>query len=167
MRVSIIAAMDNNRVIGKDNGLPWHLPEDMTNFKRRTFGKPVIMGRKTFESIGGPLLGRTNIVLTRQPWPVEDGVRFSLDMEKALSFARSLSDEVMIVGGAQVYEQALEFADRMYLTEIDGEYEGDTWFPKFDRDEWQEKLCLESPHDCVSPPYNFLILDRKKDGTVS
>lgn len=166
MRVSIIAAMDNNRVIGKDNGLPWHLPEDMKRFKRRTMGKPVIMGRKTFVSIGGPLPGRTNTVLCRTPWPHEDSVRFVQSLEEALSLYYD-ANEVMIIGGAQVYEQAIPIADRMYLTEIDAEYEGDTWFPEFDKDEWQEKLCLESHAKGMSPPYALRILDRKKDGTVS
>lgn len=135
MKISLIAAMDKNRLIGVKNGLPWHLPADFKHFKQVTMGKPVVMGRKTFESIGRPLPGRTNVVVSRKGFQAE-GVVSVENIEQAL-LAVADAEEIMIIGGANFYEQMISKADRMYLTYVDTECEGDAWFPEFDVSEWQ------------------------------
>lgn len=135
MIISLIAAMDKNRLIGRENGLPWHLPADFAHFKKVTMGKPVVMGRKTYESIGKALPGRLNIVISRGGFKVGDAVVVS-DIEQALDAAGNV-EEVMIIGGASFYKQMIDRADRMYLTRVDAECEGDAWFPKFDENQWQ------------------------------
>ncbi|GMR08810.1 MAG: type 3 dihydrofolate reductase [Gammaproteobacteria bacterium] len=163
MSISIIAAMDKHRVIGTENRLPWRLPADMQWFRRHTLGKPVVMGRKTFASLGRPLAGRTNIVITRDPGFRVDGVVVVHNIDDAIEAARKVGQEVMIIGGASFYEQMLPRADKLYLTLVDGEFDGDAWFPEFDMAEWRE---LESnrydadeknPHD-----YRFVILERRE-----
>lgn len=141
--LALIAAMSRNRVIGVDNKLPWYLPEDLQFFKRMTQGKPLVMGRKTFESIGRALPGRLNIVVTRDPAFEAPGVRVCHDLASAFDLAdhQALIDgveEIMIMGGAQIYEQALPWASRLYLTEVDIEIEGDARFPEWDEAEWRE-----------------------------
>ena len=126
--ISIIAAMDQNRLIGANNQLPWRLPADMRWFRKNTLGKPVIMGRKTFESLGKPLPDRSNIVVSRDPAFEAEGCRVFTDTETALSYAAGLGDELMIIGGASFYGQMLERADRLYLTVIRQVFEGDAWF---------------------------------------
>jgi len=139
MMLSLIVAMANNRVIGKDGAIPWHIPEDMKHFKRLTMGKPIIMGRKTYESIGKSLSGRTNIVVTRNPDFEAEGVTVTHSLLEALEFAKTLnSEEIFVIGGEQLYAAALPDADRLYLTYVDTEVEGDTFFPEFDRNEWRE-----------------------------
>jgi dihydrofolate reductase len=135
MIISLIAAMDRNRLIGCDNGLPWHLPDDFKHFKAITMGKPVIMGRKTFESIGKPLPGRKNIVLSRTGFKAS-GIKVVPDIDQALTEAND-AEEVMIIGGANLYRQMIDRADRMYLTQVDGQFTGDAWFPEFGLDEWE------------------------------
>ncbi|MDX3775052.1 type 3 dihydrofolate reductase [Chromatiaceae bacterium AAb-1] len=130
MKISMIAAMANNRVIGLDNKMPWHLPADLKHFKAVTTGKPVIMGRKTFESIGRPLPGRRNIVISRQQAPADTPVEWVSDIELALQRAAG-SEEVMIIGGAEIYRQCLPLASRLYLTLIDTDVAGDTCFPEY------------------------------------
>lgn len=167
MKLAIIVAQAKNRVIGINNKLPWHLPEDLRYFKQVTMAKPIIMGRNTFESIGRPLPGRTNIVISRQAGYAPDNVKVVSSLEAAVELAESIclingNDEAMVIGGAQIYAQAMERADRLYLTEVDAEIEGDAWFPEFDRDNWQEvgreDFAAEGPN-----PYNysFIVLDRK------
>lgn len=134
MIISLIAAMDKNRLIGKENGLPWHLPADFKHFKEVTMGKPIIMGRKTFESIGKPLPGRKNIVISRKGFSA-DGITVVDSIEKALKAVES-TDEVMVIGGASFYEQMIDRADRMYLTLVEAEFVGDAWFPDFDSKDW-------------------------------
>lgn len=130
LRVSIIAALGRNRELGKDNQLLWHIPDDLKRFKRLTLGHPVIMGRKTFDSIGKPLPGRPNIVVTRDAAWAREGVCIAHSIDEALESAKSLdSAEVFVIGGAQIYEQALPYADKLYLTIIDDEKEGDVFFP--------------------------------------
>ncbi|GGQ18220.1 type 3 dihydrofolate reductase [Shewanella litoralis] len=136
MRIAMIAAMANNRVIGKDNKMPWHLPEDLRHFKAMTLSKPVIMGRKTYESIGRPLPGRHNIVISRNSQLVIDGVTCVLNFEQAL-IAAGECEEVVVIGGGQLYEQLLAQADVLYLTMIDLDVEGDTHFPHWDDGSWQ------------------------------
>lgn len=147
MVISLIAAMTQNRVIGKDNQMPWHLPADLGHFKRVTLGKPVVMGRKTYESIGRPLPGRLNIVLTRAhpcPEPTEN-LKYAHTPEQAIALADG-AEEVMIIGGETVYKLFLPFASRAYLTYIDTTLEGDATFPLLD-DSWQEKTVTEHPAD--------------------
>jgi dihydrofolate reductase len=135
--LTLVAAMAAGRVIGIDNRLPWHLPEDLRHFKSVTLGKPVIMGRKTYESIGRPLPGRRNIVVTRNPAWSADGVECAGGIEAALSLAGEV-DEVCLIGGAELYAQALPHADRLLLTELDLHVDGDAWFPAFASTDWQE-----------------------------
>ncbi|RDH81674.1 MAG: type 3 dihydrofolate reductase [endosymbiont of Galathealinum brachiosum] len=134
MIISLIAALDKNRLIGADNGMPWHLPADFKHFKEITMGKPVIMGRKTFESIGRPLPGRQNIVISRNGFSA-DGITSVNSIDAALQLVSDI-EEVMIIGGANIYQQMIEKSDRLYLTHVDAECEGDAWFPEFDVLEW-------------------------------
>ncbi len=166
MRISMIAALADNRVIGRDGDMPWHLSEDMRYFKAKTLGKPVIMGRQTFESMGRPLPRRPNIVVTRNRDFAAADVAVAHDIEAALTLAKGQlgdGDEVMIIGGGQIYEQALRFADRLYLTEIHAKPDGDTFFPEFDRAEWRE-VRREAQATPDSLDYDFVILERIVDG---
>ncbi|WP_163932134.1 type 3 dihydrofolate reductase [Paraferrimonas sp. SM1919] len=137
MQISLIAAMAHNRVIGKDNQMPWHLPEDLQHFKKMTLGKPVVMGRKTFESIGRPLPGRHNIVISRNPDYQPEGVTVVDSFEKAYQLEKD-TEELMVMGGGQLYLQTLPKADNLYLTFIDLEVEGDTQFPHWDDGCWTQ-----------------------------
>ncbi|TCN77579.1 dihydrofolate reductase [Vibrio crassostreae] len=128
MIISMIAAMANNRVIGKDNQMPWHLPADFAWFKRSTMGKPVVMGRKTYDSIGRPLPGRLNVVISRDASLEIEGVTTVTSIDKALELVNDV-DEVMIIGGGSIYETCLPKADKLYLTYIDFDVDGDTQFP--------------------------------------
>lgn len=156
--VAIIAAVAENGVIGHGNGIPWRLPSDFAHFKRMTMGKPLIMGRKTFESIGRPLPGRTNIVVTRQEGYQPDGVLVISSLEAALQHAQEIAkadraNEVMIGGGAEIYRQALPLADRMYLSQVALEPEGDTFFPPIDFEQWKaagEISVAPHPNDSAS-----------------
>ena len=134
MIISIIAAMDKNRLIGSDNGLPWHLPADFKHFKEVTLGKPVLMGRKTFESIGRPLPGRKNIVISRSGFSA-DGVDVVDSIDSGLELVED-AEEVMIIGGANIYEQMISRAEKMYLTFVDADCKGDAWFPEINQLEW-------------------------------
>jgi len=127
--------MDKNRLIGSENGLPWHLPADFKHFKEVTLGKPVLMGRKTFESIGRPLPGRKNIVISRSGFTADgiegvDGIEVGLDLVADV-------EEVMIIGGANIYDQVIPLAKKMYLTYVDAEFEGDAWFPEINQADWR------------------------------
>ncbi len=132
VKISMIAAMANNRVIGQDNKMPWHLPADLQHFKAVTMSKPVIMGRKTFESIGRPLPGRKNIIISRNTEYSAPGIEVVASPEAALSLAYE-SDEVMIIGGGNIYQQFLERADSLYLTFIELDVDGDTQFPDYEK----------------------------------
>jgi len=136
-RVSVIAALAKNRVIGIENRLPWRLPEDLAHFKALTLGHPILMGRKTFESLGRPLPGRTNIVITRNPDYCRDGCLVADSIPAALALCADV-DEVFFIGGAELYAQVIPLADRLYLTEVDIEAEGDAWFPEYDRSAFRE-----------------------------
>ena len=136
MRLSIIAAMSANRVIGNNNNLPWRLPADLKRFKSLTMGHHLIMGRKTFESIGQPLPGRTTVVITHQTGFAPEGVLVAHSIDQALHVVAG-DDEVFVAGGAQIYQQMLPRADRLYLTSIHAEFEGDTNFPEFEESDWQ------------------------------
>ena len=165
MRIALIAAVAANGVIGHDNQLPWHLPEDLKAFKRITLGKPLIMGRKTYESIGRPLPGRTNIILSRQSDWAPEGVRVAADLEQAFAIARQVlgdKDEVMVIGGEQIYRLALPFADRLYLTLVDCEVMGDTRFPDIDPALWREVSRKPGRSETESITFSFVIWDRVK-----
>jgi len=134
--INIIAAMAKNRVIGCDNKLPWHIHEDLQNFKRLTSGNVVIMGRKTFESIGKALPNRVNIVISSS-MPQKEGIIVCKTVEEALQKAESYDKEIFIIGGATVYQQTIPLADRMYLSYVKGDYHGDAFFPEFDESKWK------------------------------
>jgi len=160
-RISLIAAMTDDRVIGIGNRLPWKLPADMRWFRRHTLGKPIVMGRKTFESFGAkPLPERLNIVITRDPDYRAEGAVVVHDIDAALRAAGE-ADEVLIIGGASFYEQMLPRADRLYLTFVHADIEGDAWFPEFDPSAWHEIHREDHPADEKNPyPYSFVILER-------
>ncbi|MEH6515492.1 MAG: dihydrofolate reductase [Halioglobus sp.] len=143
INLALIVAVAENGVIGRDNGLPWHLPDDLKYFKRVTMGKPILMGRKTFESIGRPLPGRTNIVISANPDYQANGVRVVSSLEEALALAEDIAtidgaEELMVIGGARIYAAALPRASRLYLTEVHAEVAGDAYLPPLDLQFWQE-----------------------------
>lgn len=148
--LSLICAMDKNRLIGKNNALPWHLPADLAFFKKTTMGKPIIMGRRTFESIGKPLPGRQNIVITSNPDWFAEGCDVADGIDAALEQAGS-APEVMLIGGASLYEQTINQADRLYLTLIDHAFEGDTWFPEIDLRQWVEVEAISVDSNDETP----------------
>lgn len=151
--LSLVSAMDSNRLIGKDNTLPWRLPADLAFFKRTTMGKPIIMGRKTFASIGKALPGRQNIVVTRDPDFDAPGCDIAPSLEQATTLAGDV-DEVMLIGGASLYEQTINSADCIYMTLIHHVFNGDTWFPEIKTDQW--KLASREDFDAdETNPYRY------------
>lgn len=136
--LNLMVAYDRNRIIGADGSLPWHYPQDLKHFKRTTMGHAIIHGRKSFEDFGKPLPGRRNIILTRRPGYQASGCEVVSDLASAIALARETDPEPFILGGAEVYRQALPHITRMYLTEIDASHSGDTKFPEFDEAQWQE-----------------------------
>jgi dihydrofolate reductase len=159
-RIALIAAQAENRVIGLDNQMPWHLPEDLQYFKKVTLGKPVIMGRKTFESIGRPLPGRTNIVVTRQAQWQAAGVVTAQTLEAAFELAAAEKpDELMVIGGAQIYAETLPLAQRIYLTQINKTFEGDAWFPELGA-EWKQLSRQDGHSEKQALGYSFLTFER-------
>jgi dihydrofolate reductase len=162
--LSLIVAVSDNGVIGREGGLPWRLPEDLKWFKARTMGKPIIMGRKTWESFPKrPLPGRTNIIVTRQASYVAPDAVVAPSLDAALDLARRENpDEIMIIGGAQLYAQALGLVTRIYLTQVAVTIEGDAFFPAFDRSTWRERVEGVYPSSATQPiGYSFIILERK------
>lgn len=152
--------MDRNRLIGRDNALPWRLPADLAHFKAVTLGKPILMGRKTYESIGRPLPGRHNIVISRNPDFSAPGCTVVASVDAALAAAGDVP-EVMVIGGAQLYAELLPHAQRIYLTRIEAGFEGDAWFPELPGDLWRERERSEHAPDDKNPhPYTFLVLER-------
>jgi len=161
MKLSLIVAMSSNRVIGVDNRLPWHFSADLRRFKRITLGKPILMGRHTHESIGRPLPGRDNIVLTRDRDYAAPGCTVVHSLEAALE-AAAAAPELMVIGGSTLYEQLLPKADRLYLTLIEREFPGDTLFPEFRREDWLELEAQVIDNDpTVFFHYRFLVLERR------
>ncbi len=161
--ISIIAAVAENRVIGNKNSLPWHLPADFNYFKENTFGKTIVMGLNTFKSIGEkPLSDRKNIILTNDSNYVSPEDCFvARSIDEVLEMTKD-EPEVMICGGASVYKQFLPFADRLYLTFIHQDFEGDTYFPEFDINEWKEIKRIDCEPDEKNPySYSFVVLERK------
>ena len=163
MRVSIIAAVSTNGVIGRGNGLPWRQSTDLKRLKALTMGHHYIQGRKTYDTVGRPLPGRTNVVITRQPDFAPEGIVVVHSLEDALRVAANAGDdEAFVAGGAQIFEQALHRADRMYLTRIHAEVEGDTFFPEFD--DVSEWTLVDAEHYDADEkneyPYSFLTYER-------
>jgi dihydrofolate reductase len=165
-RIALIWAMARNRVIGRHNTLPWHLPADMKHFRELTTGHPVLMGRKTFESLGRPLPNRANIVITTDCLYAPQGVHVAHSLDEALALAAALmppSDPmVFVIGGENLYAQMLPRADRLHLTLVDAEIDGDAHFPEFDLEAWRETQRVAHPADDKNPfPCVFLTLERK------
>jgi dihydrofolate reductase len=160
MKISLIVAMDRKGVIGKGGMLPWHLSSDLQHFKKITMGKPIIMGRRTHESIGRPLPGRENVVISRnKDYQAKDCTVLN-SLECAYVKYKDL-DEIMIMGGAELYRQTIDKARRIYLTEVHAEQEGDTYFPKFDRESWEEIERHDFRADEKNEyDYSFVILER-------
>jgi dihydrofolate reductase len=158
--LSLIAALGENRVIGVDNSMPWHLPGDFKYFKATTLGKPIIMGRKTWDSLGRPLPGRLNIVVSRQADLRLEGAEVYSSLEAAVVRAQEWAleqgvDEVMLIGGAQLYAQGMEQADRLYLTRVALSPDGDAWFPEFDLARWELVSNTPNPAEGDKPAYSF------------
>ena len=167
MMLSLIVARAANGCIGRDNKLPWYLPNDLKYFKRVTLGKPIIMGRKTWESLKGPLPGRTNIVITRQANYVADGAKVVTSLDDAIRMAENVAlidgvDEAVVIGGAEIYAQALEKVARLYVTEVHADVDGDAFFPAYAQDVWQESgredFAAEPPNQY---DYSFVIYERR------
>ena len=160
--ISIIVAVSANNVIGDEGGLPWELPEDLRRFKQVTMGKPMIMGRETYDSIGRALPGRKNIVLTRQDDFAAEGCEVVTSIDAALEAAGD-AEEIMVIGGGEIYRQFLPTADRIYLTRVQGEVEGDTRFPELDMDEWDVVAVEEYPAvDDREFAFDIETLDRRR-----
>ncbi|KEQ12585.1 dihydrofolate reductase [Endozoicomonas montiporae] len=167
MKIAMIAAVAENNAIGINNKMPWYLPGDLRYFKAVTMGKPIIMGRKTFDSLRKPLPGRTNIVITRDSEWQHDGVKVVHSLTEALALAEDIAlingnDEVMVIGGAQIYEQALDKADRLYLTKVYQSFEGDAFFPEIVESDWLETARQDMQSEDDDPlTFSYLVLDRK------
>lgn len=160
--ISFVVAYDRNRAIGKDNKIPWRLPDDMKHVRELTIGKPLIMGRRTWESIGRPLPQRTSIVLTRDRGFTCDGCLIARTPDEAMKLAGA-APEIIVFGGARVFEDFLPRADRIYLTEVDADVGGDTFFPPLDPSDWEVVEAVEHPADERHPyDFSFLTLDRKR-----
>jgi len=166
MKISFVVAMGDNNAIGKDGGMPWHMPADLAYFKRVTMGKPMLMGRKTFESIGRALPGRDSIVVTRdRDWKASGAIAVH-DIETGLKFAESAATargatEIAVIGGASLYEAMLDKVDVLYITELHATFDADTWFPKIDVDQWTETSRESHAADERNPvAYDFVVLHR-------
>lgn len=160
--LAIIVARADNGVIGRDNQLPWHLPADLKHFKSLTTGHPIVMGRRTFESIGKPLPNRTNIVVTRQTDWQGEGVEVAHSVLGALELARQFGEDVFVIGGAEIYREALPAVDTVYLTEVHHEADGDTVLPAFTADIWREVAReRHEPDDKHAFAYSFVTLRRR------
>jgi dihydrofolate reductase len=164
--LSLIAALAHNRVIGRDNQLPWHLPADLKHFKAMTLGKPIIMGRKTWDSLGRPLPGRLNLVVSRQVGLALEGAEVFTTLQAAIERADAWAreedaEELMLIGGAQLYAQGLELAQRLYLTRVGLDPEGDAFFPEVDEADWRMTSSVEHPASAETPFYAFEVWERR------
>lgn len=159
--ISLIVAHDPNRVIGHNNEMPWHIPGDLAYFKNKTMNKAIVMGRKTFESIGKVLPGRKNIIITRNDSYKVEGAEVVNTIEEAIELAKAVHEEVMIIGGEQIFKVVLPKADRLYITHIQQSFEGDTFFPPYDLDEW---LLIDSTDEMQTSEgikYAYLVYEKK------
>ena len=165
MIISMIVAIGENGVIGVDGGLPWHIPGDLKLFKQTTMGKPLIMGRKTWESLGRPLPGRPHVVITRDQKYSAAGAHVAHDLDQALFIAHNMAlaleeKEIMVIGGAEIYRLAIVKAERLYLTEVALSPRGDAFFPDFDVDQWQEKSRTVYPSSDGKASYSFVVREK-------
>ena len=166
MKIAMIVAMAENNAIGINNKMPWYLPGDLRYFKAVTMGKPIIMGRKTFESLRKPLPGRTNIVITRDPSWKREGVTIVNTLKAAFDTAKDVAfingaKEIMVIGGAQIYQQALPFAHKIYLTRVHKSFEADTFFPDIDKQQWNETFIEKHETEgCETLKYAYTVLER-------
>ncbi|MCV9888452.1 dihydrofolate reductase [Metabacillus halosaccharovorans] len=152
--ISLIVAMDKHRLIGRDNQLPWHLPQDLAYFKKVTMNHKIIMGRKTFESIGRPLPGRENIIVTRDSTYSQEGCTILHSIDEILELSSRSDEELFVIGGAEIFKEILPVSDRLYITEIDDVFEGDTYFPDRKETEWK-KISVEKGTRDKKNPYDF------------
>jgi dihydrofolate reductase len=165
IRLAVIVAAAENAVIGRNNALPWYLPEDLRYFKKVTLGKPIVMGRKTFESIGRALPGRTNIVITRNPDFQAEGVRVVASLDEALQLAENIAvidgaQELVVIGGAEIYKAAIPRADRLYITEVHARVEGDAVLPRIEWQHWREIGRERFPAQDPNPyDYSFVVYE--------
>jgi len=161
--LSLIVAMDKNRVIGYKNDMPWHLPNDLRYFKERTTGHTIIMGRKTFDSLGRVLPNRKHLVLTRSERQFPEGVEAFHDIDDVLQYVNNNTDEeIFVIGGGQLFKMMLPHVDKMYITEIDEEFAGDVYFPSFKDAEWELTSKEKGPKDEQNPyDYYYLVYERK------
>ena len=172
MELALIAAVADNNVIGINNKMPWYLPGDLRHFKAVTMGKPIIMGRKTFDSLGNPLPGRANIVITRDKDWRHEGVHVVHSLDDAIALAETLiptevpglinnNTEIMVIGGEQIYREAIDRADRLYLTRVYQSFDGDAFFPEIDLQQWREVYRKDASSEDGQPlRYSYLVLDR-------
>jgi len=160
MKLSLIVAMAENRTIGINKEMPWHLSADLKKFKKITMGHPIIMGRKTFESIGRPLPGRKNIIISRNTDYQQEGCEVFNNLDKAIQSCQ-VEEEVFVIGGATLYEAILDKSDRLYVTEIKKSFEGDTWFPEIDQQEWSE-YEREDINDDSSVDFSYSFVSYKR-----
>jgi dihydrofolate reductase len=159
--ISLLVAMDKNQLIGKDNDLPWRLPADLAYFKRVTMGHPIIMGRKTYDSIGRPLPGRENIIVTRDTSYKAEGCKVIHSIEEIVKMNQQTDQELFVIGGAEIFKEILPHSDRLYITEINEEFEGDTYFPAFDKAEWKVISEEQGIKDEKNPyDYTFLVYEK-------
>ncbi len=173
--VAMMMAMDKNRLIGKEGGMPWHVPGELAYFKRITTGKPIIMGRKTFDSIGKPLPGRTNIVATRDTEWHADGVLIAHDLDAAVRMAKEVceavatpADELVVIGGAGLCRDAMPLTQRLYLTVIDHAYEGDTWLDSFAWDQWTVvSEDVQDPESTGGLPVTYWVLEKPSESVTT
>lgn len=159
--ISLLVAMDKNQLIGKDNDLPWRLPADLAYFKRVTMGHPIIMGRKTYDSIGRPLPGRENIIVTRDTSYEAEGCKVIHSIEAIVKMNEQTDQELFVIGGAEIFKEILPHSDRLYITEINEEFDGDTYFPAFDRAKWKVISEEKGIKDEKNPyDYTFLVYEK-------
>lgn len=158
--ISLMVAHDPNRVIGLNNDLPWHIPEDLQYFKKTTMEKAMVMGRKTYESIGRPLPGRLSIVVTRdKSYQAVEGVVVVHDLDEAIARAKEYADEVMVIGGAEIFKLTMECADRLYITEIHEQFEGDTFFPSYENG-WKRVSATDVMTSKTGVTFSYYVYDK-------
>jgi dihydrofolate reductase len=159
--IGLVVAVDNNNVIGKDNKLIWHLPADLKMFKELTMGAPIVMGRKTFESIGKPLPGRTTVIITRNPEYKVEGCIVALSLKEGLSMVGK-EPKVYVIGGGEIFKEAMPLADKLYLTRIHHSFEGDVYFPEVDMNQWEEESRQDfEPDEKNAFSYSFFCYRKK------
>lgn len=159
--ISLIVAMDQHRLIGKDNQLPWHIPQDLAYFKKVTMNHKIIMGRKTFESIGRPLPGRENIILTRDKTYTQEGCTILHSIDEIIGMSTHSDEELFVIGGAEIFKEILPVSDRLYITKIDHVFEGDTYFPNINETEWKKVSVEKGIKDEKNPyDYQFVVYEK-------